>query len=43
MAQIGFLEFSKIISSVDSTIDYLRNKNLLDKEFYCCQELCSLV
>ena len=43
MDQIPFLEFSRIISTVDSTVEYLRDKNLLHKQFYCCHELCSLV
>ena len=40
---LRYLEFSKIISDNKKTIEFLREKRLLHRNFYCCQEECSLV
>ena len=40
---LNFLDFTKIVSDSRSTIDFLRDRNILHKEMYCCNELCSLV
>ena len=40
---MNFLEFSKIISDSRNTIEFLREKNILHKEMYCCNEICSLM